>query len=66
MDWPYAIICQENALVPIVEPEILFDGPHDIKCCAEVTKRVLAACYKAHNEHHVLLAGSLLKPHMVT
>ncbi|CAL9103452.1 unnamed protein product [Musa acuminata var. zebrina] len=62
----YAIICQENGLVPIVEPEILVDGPHDIAKCAEVTERVLAACYKALNDHHVLLKGSLLKPNMVT
>lgn len=62
----YAIICQENGLVPIVEPEILVDGPHDIDRCAEVSERVLAACYKALNDHHVLLEGSLLKPNMVT
>eukprot|EP00245_Coleochaete_scutata_P007476 TRINITY_DN22896_c0_g1_i1.p1 TRINITY_DN22896_c0_g1~~TRINITY_DN22896_c0_g1_i1.p1 ORF type:complete len:356 (-),score=106.66 TRINITY_DN22896_c0_g1_i1:655-1722(-) len=62
----YAIICQENGLVPIVEPEILVDGPHDIKKSAEVTERVLAATYKALNEHHVLLEGTLLKPNMVT
>ncbi|XP_068658528.1 fructose-bisphosphate aldolase 1, cytoplasmic-like [Aristolochia californica] len=62
----YAIICQENGLVPIVEPEILVDGPHDIDRCAEVTERVLAACYKALNDHKVLLEGTLLKPNMVT
>ncbi|XP_061340214.1 fructose-bisphosphate aldolase 6, cytosolic [Gastrolobium bilobum] len=62
----YAVICQENGLVPIVEPEILVDGPHDINKCAEVTERVLAACYKALNDHHVLLEGTLLKPNMVT
>ncbi|KAK3405845.1 hypothetical protein EUGRSUZ_K02073 [Eucalyptus grandis] len=62
----YAIICQENGLVPIVEPEILVDGPHDIEKCADVTERVLAACYKALNDHHVLLEGTLLKPNMVT
>ncbi|KAL0928881.1 hypothetical protein M5K25_000809 [Dendrobium thyrsiflorum] len=62
----YAIICQENGLVPIVEPEILVDGPHDIDRCAEVSERVLAACYKALNDHHVLLEGTLLKPNMVT
>jgi len=62
----YAIICQENGLVPIVEPEILVDGPHDIKTCAAITERVLAACYKALNDHHVLLEGTLLKPNMVT
>ncbi|XP_014504861.1 fructose-bisphosphate aldolase, cytoplasmic isozyme [Vigna radiata var. radiata] len=62
----YAVICQENGLVPIVEPEILVDGPHDIHKCAAVTERVLAACYKALNDHHVLLEGTLLKPNMVT
>ncbi|KAI4307818.1 hypothetical protein L6164_030959 [Bauhinia variegata] len=61
----YAIICQENGLVPIVEPEILTDGPHDIKKCAAVTERVLAAVYKALNDQHVLLEGTLLKPNMV-
>lgn len=62
----YAVICQENGLVPIVEPEILVDGPHDIHKCADVTERVLAACYKALNDHHALLEGTLLKPNMVT
>lgn len=62
----YAQICQENGLVPIVEPEILVDGSHDIDKCAYVTERVLAACYKALNDHHVLLEGSMLKPNMVT
>ncbi|KAJ6894877.1 hypothetical protein NC652_028579 [Populus alba x Populus x berolinensis] len=62
----YAIICQENGLVPIVEPEILTDGAHDIKKCAAATETVLAAVYKALNDHHVLLEGTLLKPNMVT
>lgn len=62
----YAIICQENGLVPIVEPEILTDGDHDIKKCAAATELVLAAVYKALNEQHVLLEGTLLKPNMVT
>ncbi|CAA6663716.1 unnamed protein product [Spirodela intermedia] len=62
----YAIICQENGLVPIVEPEILVDGSHDIERCAAVTERVLAAVYKALNDHHVFLEGTLLKPNMVT
>ncbi|KAK6926651.1 Protein of unknown function DUF868, plant [Dillenia turbinata] len=61
----YAIICQENILVPIVEPEVLIDGSHDIERCADVTEHVLAACYKALNDHHVL-EGSLLKPNMAT
>ncbi|XWS09605.1 hypothetical protein CRYUN_Cryun39dG0004000 [Craigia yunnanensis] len=62
----YAIICQENGLVPIVEPEVLADGPHDIKKCAAVTETVLAAVYKALNDHHVILEGTLLKPNMVS
>ncbi|KAF4640227.1 putative fructose-bisphosphate aldolase [Toxoplasma gondii] len=62
----YAAICQANRLVPIVEPEILTDGSHDITVCAEVTERVLAAVFKALNDHHVLLEGALLKPNMVT
>nr|P29356.1 RecName: Full=Fructose-bisphosphate aldolase, cytoplasmic isozyme [Spinacia oleracea]CAA46649.1 fructose-bisphosphate aldolase [Spinacia oleracea] len=62
----YGIICQENGLVPIVEPEILVDGTHDIDRCAEVSERVLAACYKALNDHHVLLEGTSLKPNIVT
>ncbi|KAJ6950949.1 fructose-bisphosphate aldolase [Populus alba x Populus x berolinensis] len=62
----YAIICQENGLVPIVEPEILTDGSHDIKKCAAATEIVLAAVYKALNDQHVLLEGTLLKPNMVT
>jgi fructose-bisphosphate aldolase, class I len=61
----YAAICQENGLVPIVEPEILSDGSHGIDVCSAVTERVLAAVYKALADHHVLLEGTLLKPNMV-
>lgn len=61
----YASICQENGLVPIVEPEVLMDGTHSIEKSAEVTERVLVAQYKALSDHHVLLEGTLLKPNMV-
>lgn len=61
----YAAICQENGLVPIVEPEILSDGSHGIEKCAAVTEKVLSAVYKALSDHHVLLEGTLLKPNMV-
>lgn len=61
----YAAICQVNGLVPIVEPEVLMDGPHSIERAAEVTERVLAAQYKALSDHHVMLEGTLLKPNMV-
>ena len=42
----YAVICQENGLVPIVEPEILTDGSHDLQTAAAATEKVLAAVYK--------------------
>ncbi|KAJ1972500.1 hypothetical protein H4R35_004640 [Dimargaris xerosporica] len=61
----YASICQANRIVPIVEPEILMDGDHDLEVAKDVTERVLAAVYKKLNEHHVYLEGSLLKPNMV-
>ncbi|KFQ39939.1 Fructose-bisphosphate aldolase B [Mesitornis unicolor] len=62
----YASICQQHGLVPIVEPEILPDGDHDLQRCQYVTEKVLAAVYKALNDHHVYLEGTLLKPSMVT
>ncbi|XP_048379951.1 fructose-bisphosphate aldolase B-like [Stegostoma tigrinum] len=62
----YASICQQQGLVPIVEPEILTDGSHDLQRCQYVTEKVLAACYKALIDHHVYLEGTLLKPNMVT
>jgi len=62
----YAAICQENGLVPIVEPEVMMDGDHSLARCAEVTERVLARVYKILNDHHIILEGSLLKPNMVT
>lgn len=43
----YAAICQSNGLVPIVEPEILCDGPHSIETSQRVTERVLSATFKA-------------------
>jgi len=62
----YASICQKNGLVPIVEPEILPDGDHDLERCQKVTEVVLSFCYKALQDHHVFLEGTLLKPNMVT
>jgi len=60
----YARICQENGLVPIVEPEILIDGAHDIKTTAQVQERVLTTVYAKLQDNGVLLEGSLLKPSM--
>lgn len=62
----YASICQMHGIVPIVEPEILPDGDHDLKRSQYVTEKVLAAVYKALSDHHVYLEGTLLKPNMVT
>merc|ERR1719327_1759585 len=60
----YARICQENGLVPIVEPEILIDGDHDIATTARVQERVLTTVYAKLQDNGVLLEGSLLKPSM--
>ncbi|NP_001116978.1 fructose-bisphosphate aldolase [Strongylocentrotus purpuratus] len=62
----YAVCCQQNGLVPIVEPEVLPDGDHSLERAQYVTEKVLAATYKALNDHHVFLEGTLLKPNMVT
>lgn len=62
----YASICQQHCIVPIVEPEVLPDGDHDLKRCQYITEKVLAAVYKALSDHHVYLEGTLLKPNMVT
>ena len=61
----HASICQANGLVPMVEPEILADGSHDLEACIEVSQRVLSAQYKALLDHHVYLEGTLLKFNMV-
>lgn len=61
----YASICQANGLVPIVEPEILMDGSHDLETAVSVAEKVLSAVYKKLLEHHVYLEGTLLKPNMV-
>ena len=49
--WRYATVCQENGLVPIVEPEILMDGDHDINVCFDVTRRVHDAVFSALRAH---------------
>lgn len=62
----YASICQQNGLVPIVEPEVLPDGDHDLATAQRVTEQVLAFQYKALADHNIFLEGTLLKPNMVT
>jgi fructose-bisphosphate aldolase, class I len=61
----YAALCQEQGLVPIVEPEVLMDGTHSIERCEEVTSEVLYAVFHALYEQRVRLEGILLKPNMV-
>ena len=61
----YASLCQEQELVPIVEPEVLMDGPHTIERCEEVTGMVLHAVFHALFEQGIALEGMLLKPNMV-
>lgn len=62
----YAAISQENGLVPIVEPEILLDGEHDIERNFEVAQKVWAKVFYFLAENNVLFEGILLKPSMVT
>lgn len=61
----YAALSQEAGLVPVVEPEVLMDGPHDLGRCEEVTGCVLDSVFAALREHRVALEGALLKPNMV-
>lgn len=60
----YAALCQEAGIVPIVEPEVLMDGAHDIVRCEAVTEQVLEAVFVELDAHRVLLEGMLLKPNM--
>ncbi len=61
----YAALCQENGIVPIVEPEVLMDGGHSIERCEEVTSLVLQTVFGELFAARVLLEGMVLKPNMV-
>src|SRR5438270_8126915 len=61
----YAAICQQEGIVPIVEPEVLIDGEHSIERCHEVSEAVLHAVFHALHRHRVVLEGMVLKPSMV-
>ncbi len=61
----YAALCQEAGLVPIVEPEVLMDGDHDIDDCDIVTEEALRAVFNELAVQDVMLEGMLLKPNMV-
>ena len=61
----YAALVQEAKMVPIVEPEVLMDGSHDIDKCYQVTTNVLNECYNELEIHKVDLKGTVLKPNMI-
>ncbi len=61
----YAALCQAAQIVPIVEPEVLMDGDHDIDRCYEITQRVLNKTFQELRIQRVALEGMILKPNMV-
>ena len=61
----YAALCQEQGLVPMVEPEVLMDGDHDIETSYEVTEVTLRSLFDALYHHNVMLEGTILKASMV-
>ena len=61
----YAALAQEANMVPIVEPEVLMDGDHNIDVCFKATCEVLKVCYEQLNLHNIDLAGTILKPNMI-
>jgi fructose-bisphosphate aldolase class I len=61
----YAALCQEGGLVPVVEPEVLIDGDHDIDTCEAVTEEIHRELFAQLYRHRVWLAGTLLKTSMV-
>ena len=62
----YGSICQNNGLVPIIEPEILTDGNHDIDECARISELVFRTVMQAMLDQGLIIEGTLLKPNMVT
>jgi fructose-bisphosphate aldolase, class I len=61
----YAALCQDEGIVPIVEPEVLMDGSNTIERCYEVTRDTLHTVFNALYQQGVALEGMLLKPNMV-
>ncbi len=61
----YAALVQESNMVPIIEPEVLMDGSHDIEKCYQVTTDVLNECYNELHIHKINLKGTVLKPNMI-
>ena len=61
----YASLCQEQNIVPIVEPEVLMDADNTLEICKEVTARTLKAFFAKLSAHKVILEGIILKPNMI-
>ena len=61
----YAQLCQDNGIVPIIEPEILIDGAHTIEQCEKVSEKVLIKVFKALRKYSVVVEYIVLKPSMV-
>ena len=61
----YSALVQEAKMVPIIEPEVLMDGSHDIEKCYQITTNVLNECYNELEIHKVDLKGTILKPNMI-
>ena len=61
----YASICQEQGLVPIIEPEVLMEGDHDAQTCYDVSAKILDATFDECRIQGVHLPGALLKPNMI-
>ena len=61
----YALIAQQNNMVPIVEPEVIMDGAHSVERCNEVTNQTLLVLFEMLDKKNVNIKGTLLKPNMV-
>jgi len=61
----YAALCQEAGLVPVVEPEVLMEGTHDLNVCFNVTEKVLRIVFNQLYQQRVMLEGMILKPNMI-
>ena len=61
----YSALCQEQGIVPIVEPEVLMEGNHTIEICKEITKQTLDSVFKELKNHRVNLKAIVLKPNMI-
>uniref|UniRef100_A0A4X2KYF7 Fructose-bisphosphate aldolase n=1 Tax=Vombatus ursinus TaxID=29139 RepID=A0A4X2KYF7_VOMUR len=61
----YASVCQQNGLVPFIVPDILSEGSHNLKQSQFIVEKVFASVFKALNDHHIFLEGTVLQPNMV-